>query len=389
MEFDAAKKLIDSLFKYRATGDDNIFKYLIVKPEYNNDVMFDFFGGECTLYIDLMEQIVSYFIEKCKEFGYSDWLDTFRLGVESNGTTASEPKVRAFYEKYKDHLLGSVSIDGCKECHNKCRVDINGIGSYDRTVEGINIIKNITGKLPINKQTFCKDTMPYIKKSIEELYNMGYRELPGNFDNISPDQFLTPEESEQYYNYLKEAVDYVIDNKLDLKWSILYKAEMLVLFPGAFNKPICGADGSILAMKWDGSLYICAQLSESFILDKSHEVCLGNVNTGITNFELLDKLRNDFDAVFDYECFSCPFKMSCEPCPAKNLLFTGDYSRFKFNCGTSLAEMRAIFYMIKRAKETDYPYFKDLLEPLDQRWPDGLPKRNYLLYKNTDKEGSN
>jgi len=388
MSFEVAKKLLDSLFEYRATGEDKIFKYLILDRDliYNTPIIFDFFGGECTLYIDLLDQICSYFEELCEKYNYLDWFESYKISAETNGTTASNEKVKAFYEKYKNNLDCSVSLDGCKECHDMCRLDVNGNGTYDRTVEGVNILKYYMGKLPYTKQTFCKENMKYIKKSIEELYNMGYREIPGNFDCINLSQFLTPDESELYYSYLKETVDYIIDNQLNVKWSILYKAEMLSKYLDTFSRPICGADGSILAVKWDGSLYICAQLTESFILDKALEYCLGNVDDGITNLKMLDEFRSSSAVVFDYDCFDCPFAMACEPCPAKNLLITGNINHFKFNCGASLAELRALFYMIKRAKETNYPYFREYLDPIDAKWPDGLPERNYLLYRKEDSE---
>ena len=123
-------------------------------------------------------------------------------------------------------------------------------------------------------------------------------------------------------------------------------------------------------------------MSESFTLSAKNELCLGTVDMGVTNFNIIDKLRNNTSYIFEAECTDCPFKCLCEPCIARNLRLSGQYNNYKFNCGASLAEIKALFYFIERAIETDYPYFKELIAEVHSRFPNGLPNRVYLIDRN-------
>jgi len=65
------------------------------------------------------------------------WLLRHKISICSNGLLYFEPKVQAFLEKYKNRLSFSISIDGNKELHDSCRLDLEGKGTYDRAIAAV------------------------------------------------------------------------------------------------------------------------------------------------------------------------------------------------------------------------------------------------------------
>ena len=83
MSFETAKKFIDDLL------DD---KYKIASSQNTCGIVIDFIGGEPLLEIDLMDQILSYILDKMIEKRHP-WLFYSRANVGSNGLLYFDPKV--------------------------------------------------------------------------------------------------------------------------------------------------------------------------------------------------------------------------------------------------------------------------------------------------------
>ena len=377
MPFEYAKRLLDDLFLYKVEQKGCIFSKTVMRPDILLEpIVLNFFGGECTLYLDLIQQIIQYFEELCDKYNQKEWKDTYEIWVETNGTTFLQPDVYEFYKKYKDRLDVPITIDGCKECHDKCRLTVNGEGSYDIVEEGVKAHFELFGHQPNSKLTFCKDNIHYMKEIVQNLVSLGYTYIRGSWDGT--DVNMSSEQSLEYYQCLKEAIDYVIDNKINFWLWILGYAREEVL--GPLHTASCGSDGSQIAINWDGDIYFCQQLSESFIGDKDKELRLGNINTGITNLEgLLSFYNNLGNNILDYECFNCPLANLCEPCPAVNLKIYNQTNHLALNCGAGIATARALIYFAKRAQETDYPYFQREVKLIQDYFKDGLPDRKYKI----------
>jgi sulfatase maturation enzyme AslB (radical SAM superfamily) len=67
------------------------------------------------------------------------WLYHIRFNICSNGLLYNTPKVQEFFKKYHNFISFSISLDGNKELHDKCRIDLNNNGTYDRVVESIEL----------------------------------------------------------------------------------------------------------------------------------------------------------------------------------------------------------------------------------------------------------
>jgi len=86
MSFETAKKLIDKIL----TNDSLINNY--IKSEDAIGVVLEFIGGEPFLEVDLIDQIIDYFMEQCIIL-HHPWIDRFRVSICSNGVLYFTPKV--------------------------------------------------------------------------------------------------------------------------------------------------------------------------------------------------------------------------------------------------------------------------------------------------------
>ena len=115
MDFETAKKFTDMVL----AGN----RYM--NPENSPGVIIEFIGGEPLLEIELVDKITDYFIGEMIRLRHP-WATRFRLSICSNGTEYFDPKVQAYLKNHLNHLSFSISIDGCKELHDACRVFPDG-----------------------------------------------------------------------------------------------------------------------------------------------------------------------------------------------------------------------------------------------------------------------
>jgi sulfatase maturation enzyme AslB (radical SAM superfamily) len=91
--------------------------------------------------IELISQIVEYAFNTMIEMDHP-WLYHTRVSLCSNGILYNTPKVQEFFRKYNFITHLSISIDGNKELHDSCRIDLNGNGSYDRAIEAVHLYRD-------------------------------------------------------------------------------------------------------------------------------------------------------------------------------------------------------------------------------------------------------
>ena len=119
-----AKKFIDILLSDDTSRND----YL--NHSNTSAIIIDFIGGEPFLEVELIDQIISYFLKKCIELNHP-WMYNFMISVGTNGTLYFTDKVQKFLNKYKGRVSLAITVDGNKELHDSCRVFYNGNGSND------------------------------------------------------------------------------------------------------------------------------------------------------------------------------------------------------------------------------------------------------------------
>jgi sulfatase maturation enzyme AslB (radical SAM superfamily) len=90
--------------------------------------------------VDLISQIVEYTFNKMIDLNHP-WLYFSMCNICSNGILYTTPKVQEYIKKYGHITHLSISIDGNKELHDSCRIDLNDQGSYDRAIQAVHLYR--------------------------------------------------------------------------------------------------------------------------------------------------------------------------------------------------------------------------------------------------------
>ena len=152
MTFETAKIFIDKLLndEYDFINRNNTFA-----------ICYDFIGGEPLMEIELISKILEYTITSMIEKRHP-WLPYFFSSMCSNGLLYNTPKVQEFFNKYKNWCGYTVSVDGNKELHDKCRIDIQGNPTYDLAIGAIKDYCLKTKRRMATKMTLSTDNIHYL-----------------------------------------------------------------------------------------------------------------------------------------------------------------------------------------------------------------------------------
>lgn len=97
-------------------------------------LIIEFIGGEPFLEIELIDRTMEYFLNRAIELDHR-WQPQYMINISTNGTLGDDPRVQRFIKIYAGRLFIGFTIDGAKEVHDACRVDLAGNGSYDRAIK--------------------------------------------------------------------------------------------------------------------------------------------------------------------------------------------------------------------------------------------------------------
>lgn len=212
MSTEVGKQGIDMLLA--ATPENNSY----INPEISPGIIIDFIGGEPLLAVDTIRELIEYFKQRTIELQHP-WANRHRFSICSNGLLYFDPKFQDLLNKYGNEISFSISIDGIKELHDMCRLQPNGEGSYDIAIAGV---KDYTsrgfGRMG-SKMTLAPANIDWTAKAIKNLVELGYDDI--NLNCIF-EKGWTNSDATKFYYQLKEAADYLIENKkyLDTRVSI-------------------------------------------------------------------------------------------------------------------------------------------------------------------------
>lgn len=205
MKFETAKKFIDLLL----TGDKGMNQY--ITPENSPAVALEFIGGEPFMAIDLIDQIVDYWMDATTEMMHP-WADKFILSICSNGVAYFDPKVQNFLEKHKNHLSFSVTIDGNQELHDACRVYAGtNKGCYKEAMAAAQDWMD-KGNYMGSKVTLSPENLKYMYSAIMHMVDNGYYEILGN---CVYEAEWTNEDALLFYNEGKKLADEFLRRNMD------------------------------------------------------------------------------------------------------------------------------------------------------------------------------
>ena len=312
MTFETAKEFIDKLLndKYENVNTTNSFT-----------VIFDFIGGEPLMEIDLIEQICDYSINSMIDLQHP-WLLGFRINICSNGILYDNIKVQKFFEKYNRIIGFTISIDGNKELHDACRIDLNGNGTYDRAIAAVRKHKDKYHWMPQTKMTIAPNNVAHVYEAVINLISENYTDINFNcvFENVWNKNYANI-----FYYQLKLIADHLIYNNLYNKIFISrFSEDSYDPIEESNNLNWCGGtEYSNISINYKGDFYPCIRYMESSLNGKQKPIIIGNIKNDIGNSQFhkqnIEKISNiTRRSQSTDECFYCPIGSGCAWCSAYN-----------------------------------------------------------------------
>lgn len=303
MSWDVAKRFCDLVLSNNGYID----------PSNSSGLIMEFIGGEPFLAVDLMDKICEYMIGKMIEMQHP-WATRYMVSVCSNGVLYFDEKVQKFLEKHRNHLSFSISIDGCKELHDACRVFPDGSGSYDIAMAGVKHFRQHFNGLMGSKMTLAPGNIEYTFKAVKSLIENGYDEI--NL-NCVYEEGWTAAHAKILYEELKKVADYMaLNDKVKLS---IFDERFFQPKDENDEKNWCGGLGEMLSCDWKGDLYPCIRYMESSLGDERESIKIGNVFRGILKTKEEQELMHCMECVTRRsqstdECYYCPIAEGCSWC---------------------------------------------------------------------------
>ena len=329
MPFEVAKDFIELLL----ANDENTQQYIDTRA--CDAVIIEFIGGEPFLEIDLMDQIMDYFVKRMIETNHP-WQYNWRISISSNGTLYFDPKVQAFFDKWQEYISFNISIDGNKQLHDACRVFPDGSGSYDKAITAVHHFINVRHGIMGSKMTLAPGNIMYTAEAVKGLINQGYTDI---FLNCIFEEGWTEQHATILFHQLVELANYLLENNLEDKiYLSIFEETAFHPMSKDDTQNWCGGNGAMISVDWKGDIYPCIRYMESSLGTDIEPIIVGNVKDGIMTDTkcrtCIQKLKqvNRINQSTD-ECIDCPIAQGCAWCQAYNYQISGDFEhRATFIC---------------------------------------------------------
>lgn len=351
MPLATAKRFVDMLLD----ADESVNQYADTTRKCG--IIFGFIGGEPWLEIDLIAEVSDYILGEMFRRKHPlaiRWM----LSICSNGLLHFDDRVQTFLKKHLGHLSYSISIDGDKELHDSCRVDLAGNGTYDRAIAGVKQFREELGGLIGSKMTISPNNVKFVTKAVKSMLDVGYRHI--NLNCVYEEGWRTEHAAELYWQ-LHDLVDYVFDAGIqdEVSFSILSDTVGKPL-DEASNNNWCGGLGLMLAMDWKGDMYPCIRYMESSVGNNAPPYVIGNINDGLNRLpehrervECMNCITRRSQSTD--ECWNCPIASGCGWCSAYNYECFGTQNRrATYICCMHKARSLACVYYWRRMGK-DFP----------------------------------
>lgn len=376
MSFETAKEFVDLLIK--ESYDPESYVYIENTPA----IIVEFIGGEPLLETKLMTDIIDYVRYRLIQ-EHHPWAQYVLFSLISNGVRYFEDDVQKMIQKNNNRLSFGISLDGCKELHDMCRVFPDGVtGSYDLAVAGCeHYMKNYNPEM-LTKMTIAPENVTWIFKAIKNLISLGYESI---HCNCVYEEGWTVDHATILYNEFKKVSDYLIENDLhnDIFISMLNDENGTPL-KETENKNYCGSTGCMLACDPDGVICPCIRFMKSSLGEELGDFSLGDVKHGIgklpehkERINILDNISRRSQSTD--ECWNCPIASGCGWCTAHNYQATGNPDiRCTYICWMHRARSLACVYHWNKVYEKNN-------EDIGEYFPMNL-QEEYILQIITEKE---
>lgn len=352
MTFETAKSFIDNIIEHRL--DKNYFI-----NEYNTKgLIIEFFGGEPLLNINLIKQITEYWESFFINHPECCWGLFHRYSICSNGTLYFEKEVQDYLELYKGLIDISITIDGCKEAHDQCRIfKKDGSPSYDLAIAAALDAKSkyeSTG----TKITLAPSNIKFIYKSITTMIELGFIDI---HINCAFEEGWQLKDAQLLYQQFKQVSEYIAKNDLyeQVYIAMLDYDKYLESKEDTLNKNWCGTVDCMLALQPSGKIYSCCRFMDTSLgKNINKDFCFGHVQHGLgytdnekENINILKNLTTISQS--EEKCLECPISKGCSYCTAYNYQYYNTFKRTTFICDCHKAAALATLYLCKLVNDKE------------------------------------
>ncbi len=276
------------------------FDFLIANSGTRRNLEVDFFGGEPTLNLDVVKQLVAYARSIEKQHGKN-----FRFTFTTNGMLLDDETIDWLNAEMSNVVL---SLDGRREVNDHFRKDYAGKGSYDTIVPNFQrLVKKRGGKNYYVRGTFTHNNVDFTSDLLH-MADLGFTELsmepvvcpPGDPYALTKEDL--PKLFEQYEILARE----MLKRKKEGRPFTFYHYMIDLKNGPCIYKRItgCGSGTEYMAVTPWGDLYPCHQ----FVGDEKY--LLGNIWDGVTNTAVQDEFRS-CNAYARPECRDCWARLYC------------------------------------------------------------------------------
>ena len=300
MSVETAKKSID---------------YVVKRSGPRRNIEIDLFGGEPTMIMDTIKEIIAYARENEKA-----WKKNVRFTMTTNATLLNEDMMD-FMDKEMGNII--LSLDGRKEVNDNVRIKVDGSGSYDDILPNI---KRMIEKRDKSKHYYVRGTFTGANtdfyEDVKAMVNEGFREISIEPVVLEKGHFLELKEEhlpEIFENYDKLYNEMVRRKKEGDEFNFYHFNIDLNGGPCVYKRISgCGAGFEYVAITPQGEVYPCHQFVGK------EEFKLGDIYDDTYDAELGKKFKKAH--IYNKpKCRECWARFYCSGgCQSNNFAFNGD-----------------------------------------------------------------
>ena len=326
MDIDTAKKAID---------------YVVKRSGPRRNIEIDLFGGEPTMIMDTIKEIIAYAREHEKE-----GKKNIRFTMTTNATLLND-EMMEFMDKEMGNII--LSLDGRKEVNDNVRIKVDGSGSYDDILPNIKkmIDKRTEGKMYFVRGTFTRANTDFYE-DVKAMVNEGFREIsiePVVLENGHP-LALREEDLPTIFDNYDKLYEEMRRRKVEGDEFKFYHFNIDLQGGPCVYKRIsgCGAGFEYVAITPQGEVYPCHQ----FVGKEEYK--LGSIWDDTYDAELGKKFKKAH--IYNKpKCKDCWARFYCSGgCQANNVNFNGDMN-IPYEIGCKMQKKRIECAIALKAEE--------------------------------------
>lgn len=292
--------------------------------KYRNIRIIQFFGGEPTFNLDVIEFVCNYFKDKF-ENKEIDYIPTY--GTVTNGTNVSDRFTKLIND---NQIQVTVSFDGPEKVNDKMRIFKTGKGSTSTILNNIKKLQSETNepkgievtynRAHVDENLSVKDVVKYIKDDVK-VDNIHLVPVSGD-ENSN----FTLKNTDAFKESVKDIFEEKANNNKDYGYSLITRVVQALNLKKT-NKYICEAGISNYSVSIAGDIYPC------FMLTDIEKFKIGNVYDknvlSSFNYKNITSNLESFSKFKGSKCEDCFNNKICTGCIGSNYFKTGDIHETK------------------------------------------------------------